>query len=59
MLHPDAEYETPKPHLNWRKTNWDTFTSTLEKLSTNNYPLWSSAHGNPTVYQLDNWASLL
>jgi hypothetical protein len=29
MLYPDAEYETPEPHLNWHKTNWDTFSSTL------------------------------
>jgi hypothetical protein len=59
MLHPEAEHETPKPRLNWCKTNWDAFTSTLQKLSTNNYPLWSSAHANPTVHQLDNWRSLL
>jgi hypothetical protein len=49
MLHPDAEHETTEPRLNWRKTNWDTFSSTLRKLSTNNYPLWSSARANPTV----------
>jgi hypothetical protein len=35
-LHPDAEHETPEPCLNWCKTNWDAFTSPLEKLSTNN-----------------------
>jgi hypothetical protein len=58
-LHPDAEDETPEPHLNWRKTNWDAFSSTLQELSTNNYPLWSSTRMNPTVRQLDNWASLL
>jgi exonuclease III len=59
ILHPDTDHETTEPHLNWRKTNWDTFLSTLRKLSTNNYPLWSSAHANPTIHQLDNWASLL
>jgi hypothetical protein len=59
ILYPDTEYKTPKPHLNWHKTNGDVFTSTLQKLSTNNYPLWSSIYANPTVCQLNNWASLL
>jgi hypothetical protein len=59
MLHPDTEHETPQPRLNWRKTNWDAFTSTLQNLSTDNYSLWSSARANPTIRQLDNWTSLL
>jgi hypothetical protein len=59
MLHPDTDHETTEPCLNWCKTNWDTFSSTLQKLSTNNYPLWSSMHMNPTIHQLDNWESLL
>jgi hypothetical protein len=54
MLHPDIEYEIPEPHLNWHKTNWDAFSSTLQELSTNNYPLWSSACVNPTIHQLNN-----
>jgi hypothetical protein len=53
-LHPNAEHETTEPCLNWCKTNWDTFLSTLQKLSTNNYPLWSSACANCTICQLDN-----
>jgi hypothetical protein len=28
-LHPDADFMSPEPHLNSKKTNWDTFTSTL------------------------------
>jgi hypothetical protein len=59
MLHPDTEHKTTEPHLNWCKTNWDTFSSTLRNLSTNKYPLWSSACADPTIRQLDNWASLL
>jgi hypothetical protein len=59
MLHPNADYKTTKPCLNWHKTNWDTFSSTLRKLSTNNYPLWSSTCVNTTICQLNNWASLL
>jgi hypothetical protein len=47
-LHPDADFTSPEPHLNWKKTNWDTFTSTLQNLSTENYPLWSSLRENPT-----------
>jgi hypothetical protein len=58
-LHPDTDHETTKPCLNRHKTNWDTFSSTLQKLSTNNYPLWSSAHMNPTIHQLDNCVSIL
>jgi hypothetical protein len=30
---------SPEPHLNWKKTNWDTFTPTLQNLSTVKYPL--------------------
>jgi hypothetical protein len=39
ILHPNAEHEITKPCLNWHKTNWDTFSSTLQQLSTNIYPL--------------------
>jgi hypothetical protein len=59
ILYSDTEYNIPKPYLNWHKTNWDTILSTIQKLSTNNYPLWSSMCINPTICQLDNWASLL
>jgi hypothetical protein len=58
-LHPDVDFTSPKPHLNWKKTNWDTFTSILQNLSTIKYPLWSSLHENPTQHNLDGWATLL
>jgi hypothetical protein len=29
MLYPDTEHKTTEPCLNWCKTNWDTFSSTL------------------------------
>jgi hypothetical protein len=58
-LHPDADFMSPEPHLNWKKTDWDTFTSTLQNLSTKKHPLWSSLHENPTQHNLDEWATLL
>jgi hypothetical protein len=59
LLHPNADFTSPEPHLNWKKTNWDTFTSTLQNLSTEKHPLWSSLHENPTQHNLDEWATLL
>jgi hypothetical protein len=38
-LHPNADFTSPEPRLNWKKTNWDTFTSTLQNLSTEKHPL--------------------
>jgi hypothetical protein len=58
-LHPDLGFMSPKPHLNWKRTNWDTFTSILQNLSTKTYPLWSSVHENPTQHNLDAWVTLL
>jgi hypothetical protein len=58
-LHPDVDFTIPEPHLNWKKTNWDTFTSTLQNLSTVKHPLSSSLHEKPTQHNLDEWATLL
>jgi hypothetical protein len=58
-LHPDADITSPEPRLNWKKTNWDTFTSTLQNLSTVKHSLWSSLRENPTQHNLDEWATLL
>jgi hypothetical protein len=38
-LYPNMDFTSPEPYLNWKKTNWDTFTSTLQNLSTERYPL--------------------
>jgi hypothetical protein len=58
-LHLDVDFTSPERCLNWKKTNWDTFTSMLQNLSTEKYPLWSSLCENPTRHNLDEWATLL
>jgi hypothetical protein len=32
-LHPDTEVSKGTPRLNWKKTNWDTFVTTLQTLT--------------------------
>jgi hypothetical protein len=58
-LHTNMDFTSPEPCLNWKKTNWDTFTSMLQNLSTIKHPLWTSLYKNPTQYNLDDWATLL
>jgi hypothetical protein len=57
--HPDAETPTPEPHLNWRKTDWPTFSNTLRSLSVETQPQWTQYRTIPTPAHLDAWAELL
>jgi hypothetical protein len=58
-LHPDLEFTTQEPRLNWRKTNWDKFSKTLKHLSTETQPLWQRHQSQPSANNLDAWATLL
>jgi hypothetical protein len=58
-LHPDLEFNTQEPRLNWRKTNWDKFSKTLKHLSTETQPLWQRHQSQPSANNLDAWATLL
>jgi hypothetical protein len=52
-LHPDAECTHARPHLNWRKTDWDTFVSTLQTLSEATSGRWLLLQQDPTPEHLD------
>jgi hypothetical protein len=58
-LHPDLEFTTQEPRLNWRKMNWDKFSKTLKHLSTETQPLWQRHQSQPSANNLDAWAILL
>jgi hypothetical protein len=58
-LHPDTECTHARPHLNWRKTDWDTFVSTLQTLSEATRGCWSLLQRDPTPEHLDEWATIL
>jgi hypothetical protein len=58
-LHPDIDHAPAWKHLNWKKTTWDTFTSTLQTLSEATYPCWTSLDQNPTQENLDKWVNML
>jgi hypothetical protein len=58
-LHPDIDHAPARKHLNWKKTNWDTFTSTLQTLSEATHPRWTSLDKDPTQENVDEWANML
>jgi hypothetical protein len=58
-LHPDAECTHARPCLNWCKTDWDTFASTLQTLSEATKGRWSLLQQDPTPEHLDEWATIL
>jgi hypothetical protein len=39
-LHPNVEVTPHEPHLNWRKTDWDTFTTIIKNSSTMTQTQW-------------------
>jgi hypothetical protein len=47
------------PRLNWKKTNWDTFVTTLQTLTAATSSLWTPLSQNPTPDNLDEWAAIL
>jgi hypothetical protein len=51
--HPDGETPTPEPHLNWQKTDWPKFSSTLRSLSVETQPQWAQYRIIPTPAHLD------
>jgi hypothetical protein len=58
-LHPDAEFSTGNPKLNRRKTNWETFVTTLQTLTDTTSTRWTPLSQNPTPENLDEWANIL
>jgi hypothetical protein len=52
-LYPDAEFSTGNPRLNWRKTNWETFVTTLQTLTDATSTHWTPLSQNPTPENLD------
>jgi hypothetical protein len=57
--HPDAAAPTLEAHLNWRKTDWPKFSSTLCSLSVETQPQWAQYRTIPTPTDLDAYAELL
>ena len=47
------------PKYNWRKADWDKFTSLLTSTSAATYSVWHQLHQNPSPINLDNSAQLL
>jgi hypothetical protein len=56
-LHPDADFTTAQPRLNWRKTDWEKFTTTLRNLSEAAQARWTVLRQDPTPGHLDEWAT--
>jgi hypothetical protein len=58
-LHPDMEVSMGPPRLNWKKTDWNTFVTTLQTLMTATSSCWTPLSQNPTPDNLDEWAAIL
>jgi hypothetical protein len=58
-LHPDIERTPTRKCLNWKKTDWKTFTTTLQNLSESSQTHWMNLCQNPTYENLDEWAHML
>jgi hypothetical protein len=58
-LHPDVERTATRKHLNWKKTDWKTFTTTLQNLSKSSQTHWTNLCQNPTHENLNEWAHML
>jgi hypothetical protein len=52
-LHPDAKCTHARPCLNWHKTDWDTFASTLQTLLEATKGSWSLLQQDTTPEHLD------
>jgi hypothetical protein len=53
------EVSTGTPRLNWKKTNWDTFVTTLQTLTAATSSCWTPLSQNPTPDDLNEWAAIL
>jgi hypothetical protein len=58
-LHPDMEVSMGPPRLNSKKTDWDTFVTTLQTITAATSSHWTPLSQNPTPDNLDEWAAIL
>jgi hypothetical protein len=58
-LHPDVEVTPHELCLNWRKTDWDKFTTIIKNSSAATRTQWQQYRSNPSPTNLDAWAILL
>jgi hypothetical protein len=56
---PNPTIAIPQPHLNWSRTDWDSFSDTLRSLSTSTQPQWERMRLDPTPPHLDKWVQTL
>jgi hypothetical protein len=47
------------PRLNWKKTDWDTFVTTLQTLSAATSSRWTLLSQNPPPDNVNKWATIL
>jgi hypothetical protein len=59
MTIPNPTIATPQSHLNWSRTDWDSFSDTLRSLSTSTQSQWECLYLDPTPPYLDKWAETL
>jgi hypothetical protein len=58
-MHPNVEVTPHEPRLNWRKTDWDKFTTIIKNSSAATRTQWERYRSNPSPTNLDTWAILL
>jgi hypothetical protein len=56
---PDPETTAPEPRLNWKKTDWAKFATTIKSRSSEKRPHWERLQLDPTPTNLNTWVTLL